>query len=479
VQPNLPSNLNYGLALGYLGNGMETMQSLPTDIIFDRTWIHGTPTCQCKRGVTFNGKRLAVVDSYISDIHVDGQDTQAIIGYNGPGPFKIVNNELEAAGENVMFGGADPAIANLVPSDMEIRRNHFFKPLTWKVGDPSYLGMHWTVKNLLEIKNGQRVVIDGNLFENSWVDGQNGVAVSLKSSNQNDAIGCPQCTGSDILFSNNIIKGAVNGFSIVGQEAGGASATHNPPQAPVLSGRIKITNVLVYSVYNLIGMTINPGTRADFANTTDLQITHLTAFDTNAILTIDVGDAGTINSPRFLFRDSIVERQTYGVGAGGSEGKKYLDSYFAPYTWDHMLLLNSSGVYANASLASIYPSGTSLVTSYTGFVNYGGAVADYHGYALTSSSVGYKAASDGTDMGVDFAALDAALQSSSLPKSTLSCDLNNDGVVNVLDVQLATNQVLGYATCGSADLTGDGQCTVVDVQRTISASLGASCHLGL
>jgi hypothetical protein len=59
-----------------------------------------------------------------------------------------------------------------------------------------------------------------------------------------------------------------------------------------------------------------------------------------------------------------------------------------------------------------------------------------------------------------------------------SCDLNADGYVNVLDVQLATNQTLGYAACGSADLNGDGKCTIVDVQRIISASLGAACYLG-
>jgi hypothetical protein len=61
---------------------------------------------------------------------------------------------------------------------------------------------------------------------------------------------------------------------------------------------------------------------------------------------------------------------------------------------------------------------------------------------------------------------------------TVSCDLNSDGKVNVLDVQLATNQTLGYAACGSADLNGDGKCTIIDVQRIISASLGAACHLG-
>src|SRR5678816_3181005 len=81
---------------------------------------------------------------------------------NGPGPYHIINNYIEAAAENIMFGGADAKIPNLVPSDIEIRRNHVFKPLSWKVGDPSYLGRHWAIKNLLELKNARRVTIDGN-----------------------------------------------------------------------------------------------------------------------------------------------------------------------------------------------------------------------------------------------------------------------------------------------------------------------------
>ena len=39
------------------------------------------------------------------------------------------------------------------PSDIEVSGNHFFKPLTWKVDDPSYLGTPWTVKNIFELKN--------------------------------------------------------------------------------------------------------------------------------------------------------------------------------------------------------------------------------------------------------------------------------------------------------------------------------------
>ena len=70
-----------------------------------------------------------MLNSYISDIKAVNADSQAIAGYNGAGPFTIENNYLEAAGENVLFGGADPAVTNLVPSDIVLRRNHLFKPL--------------------------------------------------------------------------------------------------------------------------------------------------------------------------------------------------------------------------------------------------------------------------------------------------------------------------------------------------------------
>src|SRR5439155_16949746 len=106
-------------------------------------------------------------------------DTQALCGWSGPGPFKIVNNFLSSAGENVNMGGPYASIPNLVPSDMEIRGNYFFKPLSWKVGDPSYAGIHWGVKNLFELKNGQRILFTGNMLQNNWIDAQNGFALLL------------------------------------------------------------------------------------------------------------------------------------------------------------------------------------------------------------------------------------------------------------------------------------------------------------
>jgi len=49
-----------------------------------------------------------------------------------------------------------------------------------------------------------------------------------------------------------------------------------------------------------------------------------------------------------------------------------------------------------------------------------------------------------------------------------SDDLNGDGLVNLLDVQLAILQALGSSACSSADLNQDGQCNVVDVQMLVN-----------
>jgi hypothetical protein len=59
-----------------------------------------------------------------------------------------------------------------------------------------------------------------------------------------------------------------------------------------------------------------------------------------------------------------------------------------------------------------------------------------------------------------------------------SCDLNADGVVNAVDVQLAINQALGIAPCTNADLIGNGVCSVLDVQRIINAANGGVCRVG-
>ncbi|MEO7096619.1 MAG: hypothetical protein ABI175_25400, partial [Polyangiales bacterium] len=100
-----------------LGNGSEkTVDQLPHDIILDRMYVHGYAKSSVKRCVQLNTGASAVIDSWMAECHVVGQDAQAVAGFNATGPIKIVNNHLEGSGENVIFGGADPAITDLVPA---------------------------------------------------------------------------------------------------------------------------------------------------------------------------------------------------------------------------------------------------------------------------------------------------------------------------------------------------------------------------
>ena len=83
--------------------------------------VRGDPAKGQKRGIALNSASTTIRNSYIGDIKAVGQESQAIAGWNGPGPYTIENNFLEAAGVNILFGGADPAIPDLVPSDITIR----------------------------------------------------------------------------------------------------------------------------------------------------------------------------------------------------------------------------------------------------------------------------------------------------------------------------------------------------------------------
>lgn len=118
--------------LGINGTAQNDLSLVPHHLILDRVYIHGHPFQGQKRCIALDSASTTIVDSYVADCKGIGQDTQAIGAVNGPGPYTIENNYLEGAGENVLFGGDDPKIANLVPSDITFRYNHLSKPLSWR-----------------------------------------------------------------------------------------------------------------------------------------------------------------------------------------------------------------------------------------------------------------------------------------------------------------------------------------------------------
>jgi hypothetical protein len=119
-----------------LGSGDPAVQTslaqVPSDLVIDHCYIHGDAASGQKRGIALNSGKTDIIDSYISDIKAIGFETQAIAGWNGPGPYKIVNNYIEGAGINFLLGGADPGIPNLVPTGIEFKRNHVTKQVGWR-----------------------------------------------------------------------------------------------------------------------------------------------------------------------------------------------------------------------------------------------------------------------------------------------------------------------------------------------------------
>ncbi|HEY6360384.1 MAG TPA: glycosyltransferase family 2 protein [Vicinamibacterales bacterium] len=294
-----------------LGDDDAALETLPHDIVFDRVYIHGDPKRGARRGVAMNSRRTAVVDSYLADFKEVGADTQAIAGWNGAGPFKIANNYLEAAGENVMFGGADPTIPNLVPADIEVVRNHLAKPLRWKAGHETFEGVEWAVKNLLELKNARRVLIDGNLFEYNWPHAQNGFAILFTVRNQEGE--APWSTIEDVIFTNNLVRHVAAGINILGRD-------DNHPS--LQARRIAIRN----NVFLDVGGRWGNGRLFQLLNgTSGVSIDHNTAFQTGSILS--GGDS--VPHTSFVFQNNVVPHNEHGItGSGTGPGTATLERYF-------------------------------------------------------------------------------------------------------------------------------------------------------
>jgi hypothetical protein len=202
-----------------LGDGSEEQRDLatvPHNLVLDGLIIRGDPGEGQKRAIALNSGATVIRNCDIRDIKAAGQDSQAIGGWNGPGPFVIENNYLEAAGENILFGGADPAIRDLVPSDITIRRNHLTKPLAWRED-----GSPWTVKNLLELKNARRVLIEYNLIEHNWQSAQPGFAILFTPMNQDG--NAPWTVVSDVTFRYNLVRHVAAGINILGYDYQAAS----------------------------------------------------------------------------------------------------------------------------------------------------------------------------------------------------------------------------------------------------------------
>ncbi len=385
----------------------------PHHIIVDRSWLHGTAHDDTARGVYLRGfSYTAVIDSYFNDFHcyVKGNctDAQTVAGAGidlPTGTFKIVNNFLEASGENVFFGAAT---ASETPSDIEIRRNHLFKPLNWLKGQPNFVGgiggAPYIVKNHFELKNAQRVLFEGNVLENNWGGySQHGFSIVLTPKNQNiDGRGtCPMCQVTDITLRYNRVSHSGAGMNM-------ATTVDAAANVPALAGeRISIHDMTIDDIsgskYQGTGTLFLVLNKWNSNVLNEILINHVTGFPDPGSHVLSVGNP--TGKPKFsglTFTNNIVGTGRYPVWSAIGPGdcsssnvpNKVLPACFSSFSV-------RKNVFVAAPLAfppSVWPT-DNLFSSLLGVKFLTGS------YSLNLSSPFKNAGTDGKDIGADVAAI--------------------------------------------------------------------------
>jgi hypothetical protein len=479
--------------LGYndiirIGDGSSAQHDLsqvPHAIELDRVYVHGHRLHGQKRGIALNGRDITIRNSFVADIKSAGADAQAIAGWNGPGPLTIENNYLEASGENVLLGGADPAIPYLVTADVTFRHNYLSRPMAWRdpiiptpqgvsahasatgtlaggthtyrvlarrpIGSgttgrstasseaavsvatgsgvrvawtavpdateyrvyvrrpdgtqlywtatttsftdtgsggtagaaPATLGERWLVKNIFELKNARRVLVEYNIFENNWLHGQPGYAILLTPRNQEGK--CTWCIVEDVVFQYNVVRHTSAGMNLTGYDD-----VH-----PSLQTRdVTIRHNLFYGITQTLGgngwfMLIGEQPRG-------IVVDHNT-IDAGGSAVVYV-HGGTVSSPKqvldFQFTNNAARHRSYGInGAHFSWGNGILTGYFPGSYFE--------GNWLQAGTASRYPAGNHFSGTFeSAFMDVANAA-----YPQSPAGILFGRATDGTHIGADLATL--------------------------------------------------------------------------
>ena len=192
-----------------LGLGAHNTTEIPYHLGVEQSYVHGcagptVPTtletlphpipCSTPAGHNKSGIRMFcadcwVVDSFVDQIVYEGVETHAVgAGPGGIGPQLISNNRLRGGSTTIHYGGAAPNIPGNNPVDLEIRQNTVDLDPNWQA--LSFGGGHasggtagdvhsWALKNRIEFKTGNRVLVWGNKFGWSWHDADQAGSIYL------------------------------------------------------------------------------------------------------------------------------------------------------------------------------------------------------------------------------------------------------------------------------------------------------------
>lgn len=329
---------------------------------------------QIGHSIIYNANDVSIIDNYIYPSSSNNQESHNLMAYTLEGRVVINNNYIGGAAANSMLGGAATIVRGMIPSNIEMRENYFFKPLVWKTSDPSWDGKSRGVKNLWENKTGSNIVIRGNRFENNWTDGQAGRGIIIQAT-------CDSgnwASGNNIDFSYNRLVNSERGLNLRGSEWRGIIQSRN----------IWLTNDLIET------LAAQPLVLTQTGNVRFNHVTFTTQSDRSASFD------GGMRSYGFMYENSINFEGSFGWFGGGTSLTS-LNKYTPGHIFrDSLQVGGSSGNYGAPISGMQFPVNEAAV----GFTN--PASSDW---SLSSGSIYKGDANDGTDPGVNWTNLQSVM----------------------------------------------------------------------
>jgi hypothetical protein len=430
-----------------------------SNIVFDQVWIHGDELRdETETGINFSAvSNIAIVDSYLNDFVClspgSCTDSHAIddglnyINSTQDSVRKVVNNFIESSGEACYLSGG--GAANTVPSDLEHRLNTCFHPMTWNPADPNYNGgvggNPYLVKNLIEFKNMNRALVEGDIFSGNWGGFTQSGEAWKPGFGVNQSGNCSGCSDTNITMRYNY-------STTTGQAIDGLGTINDAGYYPYADN----SDSLHDNVFDNMGYP------------------DCSSCETNAPLAASMWEAQTITTTAQIFHDASVDHSTFvqaanaplqygAIGMSGPVSPSTLQQYNlhfdnnivpaqSPYGTGNEIGMNScasnvtgglpmfnacwyrtSTITGNCFLANgtlTWPSGnvTSVTTQTSAYTAWNNGNAG--NYAIENASC-QNTATDGTNPGANLTALNSVLSGNVAPGSGLPLTITVSGTGSV------------------------------------------------
>lgn len=203
-----PLTLRNGLIQAQSGvNDMVLIEG--DDVLFHDLTVHGSG--DTKRGIQINGRGFTAERIEVRNIRRVGQESQAMATWHSPGDIIIRDSVLEGGSQGFLAGGAQPRVANTVPTNLLFENVTFTRPVAWR-------GQGYVCKTGFELKTGRNVTVRNCTIENVWAEGQTGYGITLTPVNYTNS---PDTQIADVLFDALTVRNCGGGMNLLGlsQEA--------------------------------------------------------------------------------------------------------------------------------------------------------------------------------------------------------------------------------------------------------------------